>query len=210
MKTQETNKSQKSGHKPKPKINDHELAHALTISMCAPLMNMIKLCMGYASKNRAKAEKPDLQCAIEMLGTYLLPDFCIKYQDDLETLNYMHDLMVYFSKCARKVFQSSVIAATINNNRDLDAFKRCLNQILQMLYAHEPDLIKQRIGNFFDEWNYDQMSKSDICLTKIYNLLNNHKRQIQEMELIQITDTFETDFEFIQQDLDTFRQQGYN
>lgn len=107
-----------------------ELAHALVTSMCAPLINMIKLCIAYPSKNRMHAGETDLVCAIDMLGKCLLPDYCMKHVNDLEKLNRVHDMLVYLFNKARKVFQSGVISAVINNNRDIDAFKRCLFEIL--------------------------------------------------------------------------------
>ena len=132
-----------------------EMADALIVSMCAPLMNMIKLCLHYPSKNKFQAEKPDILSAVEMLGQYLLPDYCVKNANDLRVLNQMHNMIFLLSIKARKVFQSSVIAAALNNNSDLEAFKRCLYEILVCLQAKDTIQLKKAIQEFFDDWKND-------------------------------------------------------
>ena len=114
-------------------------------------------------------------------------------------------MMVYLSHKARKVFQSSVISATINNNRDLDAFKRCLFEILLFLGAKEPSDLKVAISKFFDDWTNDQIQKSDQCLTRIYSLLENSSKEIQEKDVHHVVKTYETDFDFVEQDITNFR-----
>lgn len=180
---------------------NEELAHGLILSMCAPLINMIKLCIAYPSKNKTHAAMPDLVCCIEMIGQHLLPDYCVKHINDLGKLNNMHDHMMYLAHKARKVFHASAISTSINSNQDLEAFKRCIFEILQLLGSHKnPYELKAEIRKFFDVWKKDQQNKNYNCLTKIYNLLGNADKELRESDLAYMMSMYETDFEFLVED----------
>jgi len=46
---------------------------AMTISMCGPLMNKIKMCFAYPRKNMDLANNKDIKNLVYLLGEQLLP-----------------------------------------------------------------------------------------------------------------------------------------
>lgn len=101
--------------------------------MCGPLMNIIKMSLNNPSKNSTKAKNANLVNAINIMGEKLLPQYLYSNMNNKELLNEMHNLMCYLCEKIRSTFHSSVVLSALNNNRDIDAIKKCLFMIFQKL-----------------------------------------------------------------------------
>jgi len=90
----------------------------------------------------------------------------------------------------------------LNQNRDLEGFKRSLFKILFRTGGATQQQQKININKFFDDdWNKPQKTNSAICLQKIWYLLNDPGREIKELAVNALLQTYETDFEFISEDI---------
>lgn len=87
---------------------------AMTISMCGPLMNKIKMCFAYPRKNIDLANNKDIKNLVYLLGEQLLPQWCEKNIGDYEQINKMHNLMYLFAYKTQQIFFSRVIHAIID------------------------------------------------------------------------------------------------
>ena len=85
------------------------------------------------AKNVKKAKSESFVNALNILGEKLLPKFAFENRGNVVVLNEMHNLVVYLCERIRSVFHSSVVLTVLNNNRDVDAIKKCLFMIFQKL-----------------------------------------------------------------------------
>ena len=60
-------------------------------------MNKIKMSFLYPRKNQELAGQKDIKNFIFLIGEQLLPQWCLKYIDDQEAINKMHNLMYLFA-----------------------------------------------------------------------------------------------------------------
>ena len=121
----------------------------------------------------------------------------------------MHNLMYLFAYKTQQIFFSRVIHAIIDQNWDLKGFKQVFMRILQTL-----DVSANANGNslekHLDKLLASQNLQSTSCIKAIGSFLRNHRKTIDEDDLSNPIKTYQTDFAFIKEDIQRFRDQNMN
>mmetsp|Transcript_17622 Transcript_17622/g.29755 ORF Transcript_17622/g.29755 Transcript_17622/m.29755 type:complete len:553 (-) Transcript_17622:917-2575(-) len=183
--------------------------HAMILSMCGPLVNKIKICFQYPRKNVDLASNKDIRNLIFLIGEQLLPQWCLKNSGNVEAINKMHSLMYLFAYKTQQIFFSRVIHAIIDQNWDLKGFKQVFMRIIQML-AINVSTGGTSLEKQLDKLLGSQNLQSTSCIRAIGSFLRNHQKQINEDDLSNPIKTYQTDFEFIKEDIERFRSQNMN
>lgn len=116
----------------------------------------------------------------------------------------MHNLMYLFAYKTQQIFFSRVIHAIIDQNWDLKGFKQVFMRILSTLdvaaNAGGSSLEKQ-----LDKLLASQNLQSTSCIKAIGGFLRNARKALDEDDLSNPMKTYQTDFEFIKEDIERFR-----
>ena len=168
---------------------------SLIISMVGPLMNKVKMSILGARKNCCLAFK--LSSTIDMLGEQLLPHYLTDGSRSYEEVNMMHNLLYLLAMKTQQVFNSRVIHTCIDQNWDLKGFKQVLVRILRMLGCSDYD----EVTSLLDFTIKTQNLQSSSCIKAIGSFIRNSKKPINEDDLGNPVDTYETQFEFLKADI---------
>ena len=174
---------------------------ALIISMVGPLMNKVKMSMLAARKNRLLATK--LQSTVDVLGEQLLPHYLTDGNRSYEEVNTMHNLCYLLAMKTQQVFNSRVIHTCIDQNWDLKGFKQVLVRILKQVNVVSYDDVTQ----ILDFTIKTQNLQSSSCIKAIGAFIRNQKKPINADDLGNPVNTYETDFEFLKEDIQQYRTQ---
>ena len=174
---------------------------ALIISMVGPLMNKVKMSMLAARKNRQLATK--LQSTIDVLGEQLLPHYLTEGNRSYEEVNTMHNLLYLLAMKTQQVFNSRVIHTCIDQNWDLKGFKQVLVRILKQVNVVSYDDVTQVLDFTIKTQNL----QSSSCIKAIGAFIRNQKKPINADDLGNPVNTYETDFEFLKEDIQQYRAQ---
>ena len=117
----------------------------------------------------------------------------------------MHNLMCYLCDKIRAAFHSSVVLAVLNQNRDIDAIKKCMFMIFQKLDCVSKSEKEQYLKFFEKDWMQEQLKNHDWNTKKIFNCLNSQK--INDHELQSLVKDYETDYEFVRFDMERCQYQ---
>ena len=181
----------------------------LIISMCGALMNKIKISFLYPRKNVDLANNKDIKNLVFLIGEQLLPQWCLKNLDDFDKLNKMHNLVYLWAYKTQQIFFSRVIHAIIDQNWDLKGFKQVFIRILGMLEVTST-AGGSSLEKHLDKLLASQNLQSTSCIKAIGSFLRNHRKAIDEDDLSNPIKTYQTDFGFIKEDIERFRQQNMN
>ena len=117
--------------------------------------------------------------------------------------------MYLFAYKTQQIFFSRVIHAIIDQNWDLKGFKQVFMRILSTLdvaaNAGGSSLEKQ-----LDKLLASQNLQSTSCIKAIGGFLRNARKALDEDDLSNPMKTYQTDFEFIKEDIERFRDQNMN
>lgn len=182
---------------------------AMTISMCGPLMNKIKMCFAFPKKNADLANNKDIKNLVFLLGEQLLPQWCEKNMGDFDQINKMHNLMYLFAYKTQQIFYARVIHAIIDQNWDLKGFKQVFMRILNTIEV-STSASGSSLEKHLDKLLASQNLQSTSCIKAIGSFLRNHKKTIDEDDLTNPMKTYQTSFEFIKEDIERFRSQNMN
>ena len=167
----------------------------LIYSVVGPLMNKVKLSMLSAKKNQQLARK--LAGTMNLLAEQLLPHFLAENKGNPEEVNTMHNLCYLLAMKTQQVFNSRVIHTCIDQNWDLKGFKQVLVRILRQLGASEYD----EVTGLLDFTIKTQNLQSSSCIKAIGSFIRNSKKPINEDDLGNPVNTYETQFEFLKEDI---------
>ena len=124
-----------------------------------------------------------------------------------EEINLMHNLMFLFAYKTHQVFQARVIHQIIDQNWDLKGFKETLMRIVGKLkfdkYQGTTDMEK-----YLEKKINSQNLQSTSCIKAIGSFLRNHKKAINDDDLHNPINTYETTFEFLKADIERYREQN--
>lgn len=182
---------------------------AMIVSICGPLMNKIKMSFQYPRKNIDLANNKDIKNLIYLLGEQLLPQWCHRNAANFDEINLMHNLMYLFAYKTQQIFFSRVIHAIIDQNWDLKGFKQVFLRILQTLQV-SANAGGASLEKHLDKLLASQNLQSTSCIKAIGCFLRNHRKTIDEDDLSNPIKTYQTDFQFIKEDIDRFREQNMN
>jgi len=173
----------------------------LIISIVGPLMNKVKMSMFSAKKNRLLAGK--LQSTIDVLAEQLLPHYLAGSARSYEDVNTMHNLCYLLAMKTQQVFNSRVIHTCIDQNWDLKGFKQVLVRILRQVGVSSFDEVTQLLDFTIKTQNL----QSSSCIKAIGSFIRNQKKPINEDDLGNPVNTYETEFEFLKEDIQQYRTQ---
>jgi hypothetical protein len=182
---------------------------AMIVSICGPLMNKIKMSFQYPRKNIDLANNKYIKNLIYLLGEQLLPQWCHRNAANFDEINLMHNLMYLFAYKTQQIFFSRVIHAIIDQNWDLKGFKQVFLRILQTLQV-SANAGGASLEKHLDKLLASQNLQSTSCIKAIGCFLRNHRKAIDEDDLSNPIKTYQTDFQFIKEDIDRFREQNMN
>ena len=109
----------------------------------------------------------------------------------------MHNLCYLLAMKTQQVFNSRVIHTCIDQNWDLKGFKQVLVRILRQLGASEYD----EVTGLLDFTIKTQNLQSSSCIKAIGSFIRNSKKPINEDDLGNPVNTYETQFEFLKEDI---------
>ena len=173
----------------------------LIFSIVGALMNKVKLSMLSAKKNQQLARK--LAGTMNLLAEQLLPHFLAENKSNPDEINTMHNLCYLLAMKTQQVFNSRVIHTCIDQNWDLKGFKQALVRILRQLGASEYD----EVTGLLDFTIKTQNLQSSSCIKAIGSFIRNSKKPINEDDLGNPVNTYETQFEFLKEDIQQYRAQ---
>jgi len=133
----------------------------------------------------------------------------LKKINDEQEINKMHNLMYLLAYKTHQVFYSRVIHAIIDQNWDLKGFKQVFIRVLQMLEV-SANAGGSSLEKHLDKLLASQNLQSTSCIKAIGSFLRNPKKQIDEDDLSNPIKTYQTDFNFIKDDIARFREQRMN
>ena len=128
-----------------------------------------------------------------VLSEQLLPQFLSEKINDYEEINNMHNLCYLLAMKTQQVFNSRIIHTCIDQNWDLKGFKQVLVRILRMLGCSDYD----EVTSLLDFTIKTQNLQSSSCIKAIGSFIRNSKKPINEDDLGNPVDTYETQFEFL-------------
>lgn len=117
--------------------------------------------------------------------------------------------MYLFAYKTQQIFFSRVIHAIIDQNWDLKGFKQVFMRILTTLEVNTA-ASGQSLEKHLDKLLASQNLQSTSCIKAIGSFLRNHKKTIDEDDLSNPIKTYQTDFDFIKEDIERFRAQNMN
>lgn len=132
-----------------------------------------------------------------VLSEQLLPQFLSEKINDYEEINNMHNLCYLLAMKTQQVFNSRIIHTCIDQNWDLKGFKQVLVRILRMLGCSDYD----EVTSLLDFTIKTQNLQSSSCIKAIGSFIRNSKKPINEDDLGNPVDTYETQFEFLKADI---------
>jgi len=177
------------------------LTKPLIVSIVGLLMNKVKLSMMSAKKNKELASK--LESTINLLSEQLLPHFIQKNLNNYEELNNMHNLCYLLAHKTQQVFNSRIIHTCIDQNWDLKGLKQVLVRILKAIEV--PNY--EEVTGLLDFQIKTQNLQSSSCIKAIGSFIRNPKKEVNEDDLNNPISTYETDFDFIRDDIVKYRSQ---
>ena len=177
------------------------LIQPLAVSVVGCLMNKVKLSMKAARKNKLLAEK--LETTIQLLSEQLLPHFVAQNLQNYDEINNMQNLCYLFAQKTQQVFNSRIIHTCIDQNWDLKGFKQCLVRIFKACGVEALD----EVTGLLDFQIKTQNLQSSSCIKAIGSFIRNPKKEIIEDDLSNPISTYETDFEYIRDDIMKYRAQ---
>ena len=180
---------------------DASATSPLIFSIVGALMNKVKLSMLGAKKNQQLARK--LAGTMNLLAEQLLPHFLAENKGNPDEINTMHNLCYLLAMKTQQVFNSRVIHTCIDQNWDLKGFKQVLVRILRQLGASEYD----EVTGLLDFTIKTQNLQSSSCIKAIGSFIRNSKKPINEDDLGNPVNTYETQFEFLKEDIQQYRAQ---
>jgi len=121
----------------------------------------------------------------------------------VKAVNEMHNLCYLLSLKAQLVFNSRIIHTCIDQNWDLKGFKQVLKRILETIGCKEFD----NLTNQLDFQIKTQNLQSSSCIKAITSFLRNPKKEINFDDLANPIETYETNFQFLKEDIEKYRQQ---
>jgi len=167
----------------------------LIISVVGPLMNKVKMSMLGAKKNRQLAAK--LQSTIDLLAEQLLPHYLASSARTYDEVNMLQNLCYLLAMKTQQVFNSRVIHTCIDQNWDLKGFKQVLVRILRQVGVSSYDEVTQ----ILDFTIKTQNLQSSSCIKAIGSFIRNQKKPINEDDLGNPVNTYETEFQFLKEDI---------
>jgi len=171
------------------------------MSICGPLANKVKLAAIFARKNKQLGKT--LESTIAYLFEQLLPFFISKNLSSPESINEMHNLVFLLAHKSQQVFTSHVIHTAIDQNWDMKGLKQVLVRILKKLGADGFEALVQTL----DSQIKNQNLQSSSCIKAINSFVRNPRKVINQDDLANSISTYETDFEFIKEDIEKYRSQ---
>jgi len=182
-------------------MTDANLITALVQSICGPLANKIKFSALYARKNKKLGES--MGATLDLLFEQLLPQFCAANLSNQEAINNMHNLIYLLAHKSQQVFNSHVIHTAIDQNWDMKGLKQVLVRVLKTLDVNGYDALTTAL----DAQIKNQNLQSSSCIKAINSFVRNPKKTINQDDLANSISTYETDFEFIREDIEKYRVQ---
>ena len=116
----------------------------------------------------------------------------------------MHNLVYLLAQKVHSVFFTRVIHAIIDQNWDLKGLKQVLGRILKILDLR-PSIVRQTIERSIEKLNNAQNLQSTSCIRILSSYLRNTKKEISEDDLRNPMKTYQTDFDFIKEDIERYR-----
>ena len=191
--------------KPANYTDDEKMA--LVASVTGVLFSKIKLVLKNALKNAKLAKNDQLVAIVEILAEQVIPQFLVTNMAKNEKLSMMHSLVYRLASKAQSVFTSGVVRTCIDQNWDLKGFKAVLLRILKEVgLSSEGDTTK--LKEYFEKLIQSQNLQSQSCIKAISQFLKNPKRQIEEDDLKNPVDSFQSYYEFVRADVERYRAQN--
>jgi len=120
-----------------------------------------------------------------------------------EWVNTMHNLVFLLAHKAQQVFTSHVIHTAIDQNWDMKGLKQVLVRILKQCGADQYDSLVSTL----DSQIKNQNLQSSSCIKAINSFVRNPRKIINQDDLQNSITTYESEFEFIKEDIEKYRQQ---
>ena len=120
-----------------------------------------------------------------------------------DEINNMQNLCYLFAQKTQQVFNSRIIHTCIDQNWDLKGFKQCLVRIFKAVGVDSLD----EVTGLLDFQIKTQNLQSSSCIKAIGSFIRNPKKEIIEDDLSNPISTYETDFEYIRDDILKYRAQ---
>jgi hypothetical protein len=133
----------------------------------------------------------------------LLPHYLMKNINSIDAVNSMHNLVFLLAHKAQQVFTSHVIHTAIDQNWDMKGLKQVLVRILKVIQADGVD----SLVSCLDSQIKNQNLQSSSCIKAINSFVRNPKKIINQDDLANSISTYETEFEFIKEDIEKYRSQ---
>lgn len=178
-----------------------DLTSAMVQSMVGPLANKVKMCAAFARKNKRLGK--ELCSTFALIFEQLVPFYCAKNMNNHEAINNMHNLLYLLASKAQGVFNSPVIHTAIDQNWDLKGLKQVLLRTLKMLEVGGFDSLTALLDGQIKNQNL----QSSSCIKAINSFIRNPKKDIYPDDLVNSVRTYESDYEFIRDDIVKYRQQ---
>ncbi len=167
----------------------------LIISIVGPLMNKVKLSIQSAKKNTELGKK--LLPTINLIAEQLIPFYLAANSDNYQNVNMLQNLCYLLAMKTQQVFNSRIIHTCIDQNWDLKGFKQVLVRILRQVGASE----YEEVTSLLDFTIKTQNLQSSSCIKAIGAFIRNPRKQINEDDLGNPVNTYETKFDFIKEDI---------
>ncbi len=163
--------------------------------------------MKNAQKNIKLAQNDHIVSIVELLAEHLVPQYVAQNQLKADKLSYMHSLVYLLASKTQSVFTSGVVRTCIDQNWDLKGFKAVLLRILKEI-GLSSDSDTAKLKDYFDKMIQSQNLQSQSCIKAISHFLKNPKKTIEEDDLKNPVVSFQSNFEFVRQDIERYRSQN--
>ena len=173
----------------------------LIISIIGPLMNKVKLSIQSAKKNRELGKK--LLPTVNLISEQLIPHYLSENSGNYADVNMLQNLCYLLGMKTQQVFNSRIIHTCIDQNWDLKGFKQVLVRILRQVGASD----YEDVTSLLDFTIKTQNLQSSSCIKAIGAFIRNRGKTINEDDLGNPVNTYETEFEFLKEDIQTYRAQ---
>ena len=167
----------------------------LIISIIGPLMNKVKLSIQSAKKNRELGKK--LLPTINLVSEQLIPHYLAENSGNYADVNMLQNLCYLLGMKTQQVFNSRIIHTCIDQNWDLKGFKQVLVRILRQVGASD----YEDVTSLLDFTIKTQNLQSSSCIKAIGAFIRNRGKTINEDDLGNPVNTYETEFEFLKEDI---------
>jgi hypothetical protein len=182
-------------------MSDANLAQVLAMSISGPLANKVKMAAAFARKNKALGAT--MANTFSFLFEQLLPHYLALNLSSVETVNTMHNLVFLLAHKAQQVFTSHVIHTAIDQNWDMKGLKQVLVRILKTMGADGYESLVACL----DSQIKNQNLQSSSCIKAINSFVRNPRKIINQDDLANSISTYETEFDFIKEDIEKYRAQ---